>query len=51
MIGPCAIDLRCEANGAFADWVQNAELLTVEAGDFFDTRKLPPASSGGLLVG
>lgn len=48
--GQYAINLYCEANGMLADWVQSAASLTVEAGDFFGTGKLPPASHGGLLV-
>lgn len=48
--GQYAINLYCEVNGVLADWVQSAGSLTVEAGDFFGTGKLPPASHGGLLV-
>jgi len=48
--GQYTVNLFCEANGLLADWVQNAGSFTVEAGDFFGTGKLPPASHGGLLV-
>jgi len=48
--GQYAINLCCYVNGVLADWVQSAGSLTVEAGDFFGTGKLPPASHGGLLV-
>ncbi len=48
--GQYPINLYCEVNGVLADWVQGAGSLTVEAGDFFGTGKLPPASHGGLLV-
>lgn len=48
--GQYTINLYCEVNGVLADWVQSAGSLTIEAGDFFGTGKLPPASHGGLLV-
>jgi lipopolysaccharide transport system ATP-binding protein len=48
--GQYSVNVYCEANGVLADWVQNAGSLTVEAGDFFGTGKLPPATHGGLLV-
>ncbi|MGD0272572.1 MAG: ABC transporter ATP-binding protein [Gaiellaceae bacterium] len=48
--GQYTINLCCYSNGVIADWVQSAGSLTVEAGDFFGTGKLPPASHGGLLV-
>jgi len=37
-------------NGTIADWVQQAAILTVEAGDFFGSGRLPPKTHGGLLV-
>lgn len=49
--GQYHLNLYCLTNGVLADWVQSAATLTVEAGDFFGTGKLPPASHGGLLVG
>jgi lipopolysaccharide transport system ATP-binding protein len=48
--GQYTINLCCYSNGVIADWVQSAGSLTVEAGDFFGTGKLPPDSHGGLLV-
>jgi len=49
--GQYPITLFCRVNGSVADWVQQAAILTVEAGDFFGTGRLPVHSHGGLLVG
>ena len=35
---------------SIADWVQQAAVLTVEAGDFFGSGRLPPTTHGGFLV-
>ena len=48
--GQYYITLFCKVNGIIADWVQQAMLLTVEAGDFFGTGRLPPSSHGGFLM-
>jgi lipopolysaccharide transport system ATP-binding protein len=48
--GQYTINLCCYSNGVIADWVQSAGSLTVEAGDFFGTGKLPPDTHGGMLV-
>jgi lipopolysaccharide transport system ATP-binding protein len=48
--GQYYLNLYCEVSGAIADWVQQAAYLTVEAGDFFGTGRLPPQSHGGMLV-
>jgi lipopolysaccharide transport system ATP-binding protein len=39
-------NLYSTANGALADWIQNAGYFDVEAGDFYATGRLPP---GGQL--
>ncbi|MDY6836613.1 MAG: ABC transporter ATP-binding protein [Thermodesulfobacteriota bacterium] len=44
------LNLFCEVNGVIVDWVQQAAHLTVEAGDFYGTGKLPPPGHGGLLI-
>jgi homopolymeric O-antigen transport system ATP-binding protein len=44
------ITLFCTIRGTIADWIQEAVYLTVEAGDFYGTGSLPPASHGGFLV-
>jgi lipopolysaccharide transport system ATP-binding protein len=48
--GQYSINLFCEVNGVLADWVQHAGDLTVEAGDFFGTGRLPLPTHGGVLV-
>jgi lipopolysaccharide transport system ATP-binding protein len=48
--GQYHITLFCRVNGVIADWIQQAMLLTVEAGDFFGTGRLPPSSHGGFLT-
>jgi lipopolysaccharide transport system ATP-binding protein len=48
--GQYYLNLYCEVNGMVADWVQHATHVTVEAGDFFGTGRLPPPSHGGTLV-
>jgi lipopolysaccharide transport system ATP-binding protein len=48
--GQYSLNLYCEVNGMVADWIQEATTLTVEAGDFFGTGRLPPRTHGGILV-
>jgi lipopolysaccharide transport system ATP-binding protein len=48
--GEYCLNIYCESNGEIVDWVQNATTFDVQAGEFFGTGKLPPATHGGLLV-
>jgi lipopolysaccharide transport system ATP-binding protein len=48
--GTYYITLFCRVNGGVADWVQHAAILTVEAGDFFGSGRMPPKTHGGFLV-
>ena len=48
--GQYYVTLFCRVNGIIADWIQQAMLLTVEAGDFYGTGRLPPSSHGGFLI-
>jgi lipopolysaccharide transport system ATP-binding protein len=48
--GQYYVTLFCKVNSIIADWVQQAMLLTVEAGDFFGTGRLPPSGHGGFLT-
>jgi lipopolysaccharide transport system ATP-binding protein len=48
--GQYFITLFCSVNGSISDWVQQAAVLTVEAGDFFRSGRLPPPTHGGFLV-
>jgi lipopolysaccharide transport system ATP-binding protein len=48
--GQYYITLFCRVNGSISDWVQQAAVLTVEAGDFYRSGRLPEATHGGFLV-
>jgi lipopolysaccharide transport system ATP-binding protein len=48
--GTYYITLFGRVNGSIADWVQQVAMLTVEAGDFFGSGRLPPTTHGGFLV-
>jgi lipopolysaccharide transport system ATP-binding protein len=48
--GQYYVTLFSRVNGIIADWVQQAMLLSVEAGDFFGTGRLPLPSHGGFLT-
>jgi lipopolysaccharide transport system ATP-binding protein len=48
--GHYQLDLHCMANYTVVDYVQRAASLSVEAGDFFGTGRLPNQSNGPLLV-
>jgi hypothetical protein len=48
--GTYYITLFGRVNGVIADWVQQAAMLTVEAGDFFGSGRMPHKTHGGLLV-
>jgi len=48
--GQYHVTLFCRVNGTIADWLSEAAVLTVEAGDFFGTGRLPPSTHGGFLV-
>jgi lipopolysaccharide transport system ATP-binding protein len=43
-------NLYCTVAGGIADWVQNAGIIEVEAGDFFSTGRLPPPNQGPFMV-
>jgi len=48
--GQYYITLFCRVNGSISDWVQQAVVLTVEAGDFYRSGRLPAPTHGGFLV-
>ncbi|MAE65754.1 MAG: ABC transporter ATP-binding protein [Phycisphaeraceae bacterium] len=48
--GPYYVNVYGTVNGVIADWVQRATYITVEAGDYFGTGRLPPNSHGGVLA-
>lgn len=45
--GNYTIDLFISENGAVADWINEAGVITVEMGDFYGTGKLPPDEHSG----
>jgi lipopolysaccharide transport system ATP-binding protein len=48
--GRYTVNVWCEVNGVLSDWVREAAVIHVTAGDFFGSGFLPPASHGGLMV-
>jgi lipopolysaccharide transport system ATP-binding protein len=48
--GRYSFNLFCTVGGEIADWIQNAGLVEVEAGDFFGSGRLPPADQGPFMV-
>jgi lipopolysaccharide transport system ATP-binding protein len=48
--GKYNITIFSTVNGVIADWIQNAGTIDVEAGNFFNTGKLPPVEQGPFLV-
>ena len=48
--GRYSFTVFCAANDAIADWVQNAGFFNVEAGDFYETGKLPPMTGQGYFL-
>ncbi|GAK55290.1 ATP-binding protein Wzt of ABC-transporter involved in LPS [Candidatus Vecturithrix granuli] len=49
--GSYTYNLYSEANGGVScDWIQNAGRIDVEAGDFYNTGKLPASSMQGVFI-
>ncbi len=48
--GTYTIAIFASVNGEVADWIQEATVLPVEAGDFFKTGKLPEESQGNFYI-
>lgn len=48
--GHYTVSAICEIDGQVADWVTNAAVLEVIAGDFFGTGRLPSQSHGRFIV-
>jgi ABC-type polysaccharide/polyol phosphate transport system, ATPase component len=48
--GTYSFTIYCTINGEVADWVQNAGFFSVEAGDYYDSGKLPPLEQGTFLM-
>ncbi len=48
--GDYVLTLFADASGSICDWMQEAAMLKVEAGDFFNTGKLPEESQGNFYI-
>lgn len=48
--GDYTITLFVSVNGEIADWIQEAAVISVESGDFFNTGKLPDDTQGSFYV-
>jgi lipopolysaccharide transport system ATP-binding protein len=48
--GNYTLTFFASVNGEVADWIQEAAVINVEAGDFFHTGKLPEDSQGNFYV-
>jgi len=48
--GEYTFTLYSTANGDIADWIQEAGSFTVEAGDFFNSGKLPPEGQASIFI-
>ena len=48
--GEYTVTLFAEVNGEVADWIQEATILQVESGDFYNTGKLPESSQGNFYM-
>jgi lipopolysaccharide transport system ATP-binding protein len=50
MPGRYSLTLYATVSGVVVDWIKNAAFFTVEAGDFYQTGKLPPPDQGDFLM-
>jgi lipopolysaccharide transport system ATP-binding protein len=50
MPGRYSLTLHATVSGVIVDWIKNAAFFTVEAGDFYQTGKLPPPDQGDFLM-
>lgn len=48
--GSYTLNLIVRQNEVIQDWIQEAVNLVVEAGDYFGTGRVPPASHGGVFM-
>jgi lipopolysaccharide transport system ATP-binding protein len=48
--GNYIVTLFSESNGLISDWIQEAAVLKVDSGDFFNTGKLPQESQGSFFI-
>jgi lipopolysaccharide transport system ATP-binding protein len=48
--GTYGLTLFASTNGEVADWIQDAVMMNVDAGDFFNSGKMPPEGQGYMCV-
>jgi lipopolysaccharide transport system ATP-binding protein len=48
--GNYSFNIFCKVGGEIADWVQNAGVIDVAPGDFFNSGNLPPLEQGSFLL-
>lgn len=48
--GSYGLTLFASSNGEVCDWIQDAVMMNVDAGDFFNSGKLPPDGQGYMCV-
>ncbi len=48
--GTYGLTLFASSNGEVADWIQDAVMMNVDAGDFYNTGKMPPDGQGYICV-
>ena len=48
--GEYVLTFFSDSNGLITDWIQEATVLKVEAGDYFNTGKLPEESQGSFYI-
>jgi lipopolysaccharide transport system ATP-binding protein len=50
MPGRYLLNVYLEASGVIVDWIQEAAIIDIDAGDFYGTGRLPPPGYGSVLV-
>jgi len=48
--GTYTLNLIIRQNEIVEDWIQEAVNITIEAGDFYGTGRMPPATHGGVFI-
>jgi lipopolysaccharide transport system ATP-binding protein len=48
--GRYRLTIYSDVNGIIADWIKNAAIFDVEAGDYYGTGRLPPVGQGMFLM-
>jgi lipopolysaccharide transport system ATP-binding protein len=48
--GTYGLTLFASSNGEVADWIQDAVMMNVDAGDFYNSGKMPPDGQGHICI-